>query len=578
MSFTPSLDPFVPLPTPAVIQARGLDWLREFILAREQTIAAAKEDPLRYGHELSTWRDARDILRDARFLLALGGNGSAKTMLAARLCMEILCPDIVCSPAREAIRLRPRSKTGQPPSALLISPNPNSSLTLQNYVYDHIPPEWRPVEGATRKRSITSRITFNRSTGFGEASFSLPNGAMAKFGTYHQWTQDNMAFEGPKYDAIFCDEDAPLELIETLRNRLYERNGILFQGFTPIDGITPAIRAATTGAKTIRAQRAELLPEDYQTGVHQDYPPGHLPYIQKSVKPKSFVLYMPTKANPASEYAERAKDYVTMPPNIIARRLYGFADNTIATRFPMFGDTHLIDPADIPKEGTNYHILDLADARNYVMIWWRVAPDGMNYIYDEWPDPPMGPWAVPSKDPKKHDGDPGPAQTGRGYSIDEDYKRIILTAEGNHCDENGKWTYDGQAIEERLIDPRAGASEKQQAKGGALTVIEMFNDAEPYIDFRAASGKDESEGIQAINNLLKYNPLKPLVKHHNHPRLMVSRKCENLIWAMLNYTGHDGPKAACKDFIDCLRYAALEKFQHYPVKGRVKVKPKGYGN
>lgn len=570
-------DPFCIIPTKEMVQARGLDWLGQFYTARERTVSLAKDDPLRYGHEIVTWKDAREILRDSRFLLALGGNGSAKTMLMARLGMEILCHDIEFSASREANRLRPRSKTGQAPEALWLSPNPTVSLTLQNYVYNHIPTEWRPVDGVAKKRSVSTRITFQRSTGFGEASFSLPNSAMGKFGTYHQWVQDAMAFEGLKLDFIGLDEDAPLKLVDTLFSRLYERNGIMFQGFTPIEGITPAIRAATQGAKTLRSQRAEILPTDYQTGVHQDYPLGHLPYVQKSVRPKTFVLYMPTKANPASEYEARVEENKHLPPNVLARRFYGYADNTIATRLPLFADAHLIDPADVPATGTNYHILDLADARNFVMIWWRVTPDGMNYIYDEWPDPQMGAWAVPSSNPKKFDGDQGPAQVSRGYSIDEDYKRIILAAEGNHRIDT-EWKFDGLPIEKRLIDPRAGAAEKAQAKGKALTVIEMFNEDAPYLDFEPAHGKDEIEGIQSINNLLKYDPLKPLVRHHNHPKLMVSRKCENLIWSMLNYTGHDGPTAACKDFIDVLRYGATEKLEYYPPRGRVKVKPKGYGN
>ena len=567
-------DPFCVIPTPELVQARGLDWLGEFYTQREATIAAAKRDPLRYGHEMVTWKDARDILRESRFLLALGGNGSAKSMLLARLGMEILCPGIECAAHRQNNRLFPRSKTGQAPEALWLSTNETVSITLQNYVYSHIPLEWRPMDGVAKKRSVVSRINFTRSTGFAERRFSLPNSALATFGTYHQEAD---AFEGMKLDFIGLDENAPLSLVETLFHRLYERDGIMVQGFTPIHGITPAIRDFIAGAKTLRSQRAELLPDDHQVSVYQDWPAGHLPYIQRCVKPRTFVMYMPTSANPASNYAVRAEEYKNAPKQEIESRFYGFARNTVATRLPYFGDAHIIAPEAIPATGTNYQILDLAEARNFCSIWWRVAPDGMNYIYDEWPDvDSMGAWATASDDSKIFDGKPGPAQTARGYSID-DYKRIFLLREGNHVTAD-EWTMDGTLIEQRIIDSRAGAADKAQLKGGALTVVEMFQEAAPELDYDPASGKDKDEGIQAINNLLRYDPAQRLVIGFNYPRLMVSSRCQNLIWAMRNYTGHDGQKAACGDFIDVLRYGALQKFEHYPPRGRVKLKPKGYGN
>ena len=68
--------------------------------------------------------------------------------------------------------------------------------------------------------------------------------------------------------------------------------------------------------------------------------------------------------------------------------------------------------------------------------------------------------------------------------------------------------------------------------------------------------------MAAINSLLDYDRGEPVTALVNEPHLFVSRSCQNVIWAMQNYTGHDGEKAACKDPIDCLRYMATADLQH----------------
>jgi hypothetical protein len=43
----------------------------------------------------------------------------------------------------------------------------------------------------------------------------------------------------------------------------------------------------------------------------------------------------------------------------------------------------------------------------------------------------------------------------------------------------------------------------------------------------------------------------------NKPRLLIHERCKNVIWALENWTGLDGQHGARKDFIDLLRYMAL---------------------
>jgi len=85
-------------------------------------------------------------------------------------------------------------------------------------------------------------------------------------------------------------------------------------------------------------------------------------------------------------------------------------------------------------------VCDPAGARNWFMIWAKVAPDGKIYVYREWPDESEGEWAIPSQDP---DGKMGTAQrNGAGRSLSE-YKDLINLLEK------------GENIWERYIDPRS---------------------------------------------------------------------------------------------------------------------------
>jgi hypothetical protein len=84
----------------------------------------------------------------------------------------------------------------------------------------------------------------------------------------------------------------------------------------------------------------------------------------------------------------------------------------------------------------------------------------------------------------------------------------------------------------------------------------------PALDFHAAAGLREDEGIRVIQDLLSYDRKRPITALVNEPKLYVTSNCANTIWALKNYTGHDGEKAACKDPVDCLRYMATAKLEY----------------
>jgi phage terminase large subunit-like protein len=122
----------------------------------------------------------------------------------------------------------------------------------QPRVWKYMPPEWRNA----RKGQVTN-ITYSVKGGFTEAKFVAPNQAVCIFRNY---AQDPSTIEGGEIDACWCDELVPLDVLETLRFRLVDRNGKLAVTFTPVQGWSPTVADYLNGAKNIQEIDAELLP------------------------------------------------------------------------------------------------------------------------------------------------------------------------------------------------------------------------------------------------------------------------------------------------------------------------------
>ena len=80
--------------------------------------------------------------------------------------------------------------------------------------------------------------------------------------------------------------------------------------------------------------------------------------------------------------------------------------------------------------------------------------------------------------------------------------------------------------------------------------------------FIPAPGVDIDSGLQLINNLLSYDDTKP-IDSLNAPKLFISDRCTNLIYAMQEYTAKGGKDEATKDPIDCLRYLCVSKCEYF---------------
>jgi hypothetical protein len=532
--------PVLRLPTREQALAMGKERLREVLEERQRLIDLERDDPYRHGYYLPCWRDADRLLEENLLLALFGGNGAGKTWFMARKGVETMLK-------------KPGAKV-----LWLHESEPSSILVHQSAVWHYLPKE---LKVPMTKRSRVRNINYTIANGFSDNRFVMPNGSIGVFGAYKQQVGD---YEGTGWTLICPDENFPLAWLKTLLIRLPRCGGKMLWGYTPIHGITKAIKHIVEGAVTEKSLPAPLLD---RRKVHvSDCPPGHMPYIQRSVWEGMRILYCFADMNPYGGYEDLVRVLSRMTTIEIERRAYGFARNTIRQIFPKFSAVHIIEPERIPNDKvTCRHYADPAGARNIFMIWVATDSLGRRYVYREWPDlPTYGEWATPSEETRLWDGAPGPAQPTLGFGI-MDYKRIILEAEGNRL-ENGEWNYSGgEKIYERLMDPRSGTAQTLTEDKGGTSIIDLMTEEQrdkagaligPPMWFDGAPGLHEDQGIIAINDLLSYNEAERLCPIINEPKLYVSSACQNTIWALRNYTRHDGEKAACKDPIDCLRYMA----------------------
>ncbi len=500
--------------------------LIRFVTIREEGIRRELADPFRHGIRLPSWDRAEAQWEKVRELLILGGNRSGKTEYAAYTVIRQMVE-------KDASRVWCLHSSAQ------------SSIALQQpYLWKYLPPEWK----AAGKKGVVTNVSYTQKNGFSENTFVTPNGSQCWFLNYMQdWT----VFEGGECDVIWCDELVPMDLIKTLRYRLITRGGRLLTTFTPIDGYTATVKEYLTGARTLEDMEAKLLPKAVVDGADPQYERTPLVQEARNTSKAARIVYFPTQENPFGGYKNLVAELERATREEILCRAYGVPTKSIAGRFPKFSDgkPHVVAPADIPKEGTNYLIVDPCSGRNWFMTWVRVDVRKRLFVYREWPCRRTyidgvgypGAWAIAGK---KSDGDRGPAQKSFGFGLNR-YKEEIEKLE------------EGETIMERIMDSRY-ANSSTIGKEIVTTLLEECADVGLY--FVPAPGEHIDEGVDLINSLLDYDQEKP-ISALNEPRLFISADCENTIWGLKEWTGADGRHGATKDPVDNLRYAVLSDLQ-----------------
>lgn len=621
--------PLFPLPTErqarGILKNHGARGLGEFLGMRRQAIADAERDPLQFLPPMKSWRLTRRVVRryHPKLLVLLGGNRSGKSFYCAyHLVLEMVSQE-----------------PGSDARFLVGSETERSSIeTAQQLVWRFLPPSLKELNGRRDPRRVFS-IGYDPKNGFADRIAVLPNGVKLLFATYRG---DPAEFEGFEFGARegygpawWLDENAPIPWLTMLKRRGEYRPGYGLWSFTPINGITPAIKETVGTGKILRSKVAKILPQGQV--LVEGCRPGRVPLVQAGANKRTSIVYfhsdMTVFGSAGETYGQQvARAVEGKPRDFVLRIFYGFTKDVMGLQFPTFNrNVHVVRERDLPAVGTNYLFIDPAGARNWFLLYVRVAPGNPRrlFIWKDWPDcQTYGEWAVPTErkvtQDSRHgwDGDPGPAQMNLGYGVTR-YKRLFreletipleLGADGEWKTQDpmgrklldeamskagsgeraagSKWSREQVAearkrgvvvrypIQLRKIDPRA-AMNPQAAEKGGTNLIEMFaakqEDRGQVLEgvelIPAYTGRGDDNGTSAVQELLSVDDQQPLCAVVNEPKLYVSEAAQQVTWMFENFTGKGGEDGACKDPADLVRYVAQDDELVHVSPGMFKGRP-----
>ena len=444
-------------------------------------------------------------------------HNSSKSMIASRLCVWA---------------------AGTIPGAEVRAYHVNEDRSIedqQRMIWDALP---HGIRNLPTKKGLNHSVQYSQKNGFTDNICILPpvngfrRGGSIKFSNYRSYQADAQVAEGFKAHLIWCDEECPQKMFETLQYRTTDYHGRIILTFTTLTGWTPLVQDILGKTRTLEKRFAPLVGRE-------------LPVVQESLsRPGTIIYYFWTEDNSFIDTSDFRNKLLGRAKDEVFARAYGVPTKSMTSVFPGFNKEVNVIPHDkMPWTNnpdynvTRYMVLDPAGSKNWFMLWVAIDAAGTWWVYREWPD--YDDWALPGTGPE---GKAGPAQKGSKKGIN-DYVELI-----KHCEE-------GEIVFERFIDPRLGAAEKQSATG-ATTIISELDDA--GMVFLPAPGVEIENGIQLINGLLSYDEHKP-ISSLNAPKLYISERCQNLIYSMQEYTAKGGKDEASKDPIDCLRYLLVSQ-------------------
>ncbi len=515
--------PWTPVLSEERLRQMTVEQLQRYRDARKYVERRNEENPVGAGWTLPIWPKVMANWKKANFHVVLGGNQSGKTTLGARMTVwaaaTIPEAEVYCFHVSEK-----RSIDDQ-----------------QRFVYESLP---NTIKAIQTKKGIHHSLQYSQKNGFTDSVCILPphpghyRGGSINFYNYQQYQQNDQIIEGIKSHFVWSDEKIPLALLETLKYRLFTYHGRLLLTYTVIDGWNDTIEKILAKTKTIE----KVWCDDPRIN-------GYVPVVQESLSMESTMIYYAhTADNPFTDYKEFLRLNKNADKATFLARGFGVPTKSIAGVFPGFNkEINVIEHDKLPfiknpeYPVTRYMAIDPGGSKSWFMLWIAVDARGCWWVYREFPDDDD--WALPGNKP-------GPAQKGRKFGV-KDYVDTIKTAEGE------------EKIFERYIDPRMGAAETQSKDDGARTIISDLDDLDMTVI--PASGVDIENGLQLINNQLAWDDKRPL-DSVNAPRLMVSDRCQNFIYAMSEYTAKLGQTEACKDPCDAARYMAVSDIQFMDAK------------
>lgn len=496
-----------------------------------QTEQKAKEDPLKWGWKLPSWDECLSYWGDYPVIVILGGQRSSKSSMCSRLVLNM------AETVPEA-RIR------------CWSVNDASSQTdQQKMIWEAMPQRLKDLRNERGKLNYS--LQYSQKNGFSNRKVILPpviegqKGAEIMFQTYKGYANDPQISEGWWAHCVWGDEEMPQPLFETLLYRLTDARGRMLLSFTTLQGWTPLISDILGRTRTLKKRYSDLCKRE-------------LPVIQESLsRPGTLIYYFWTQDNPFLDTDTFLKTLMARPESEKLARGHGIPTKASGSKFPLFDENiHVVKHEDLPWNKhriksdeqdlraypvTFYHGLDPAGRKNWFMLWIGIDSGDTVWVVNEYPDESMGAWAEPGHPTK---GKKGPAQEGDGMDT-AGYVEFIQELEND----------EGMTIFERYIDPRMGVAER----AGSSIASELEDEGMSFLPAPIFGVNNEIEhGCQLINDRLRWNKDEPL-SATNSPRLFISDRCQNLIFAMKNYTGEGGTTEACKDPIDVLRYMLMSE-------------------
>ena len=512
----------------------------------ETAIVNEKEDPHRYGFELEPWKDADKLLEEKDEVWPLGGNRSSKSTWAAD-------------------RVIRAALANERSYILCWCQNPKIKFAQQEIIYNRLPAEYRKTK--------SKDINWSDKNGFTGDCIVFPNHSKIEFWTYTQYLNDRTCVEGLRLGSPLGD-DAPYpnignwfdeyligpELLETMRFRLATNNAKNICTFTPVKGLSDVLSKMLKNGKWISTREAPLCSKPENKTV---------PYIVQPKKQNAAVIHFHSSMNPYGGYKRIKEELKGETDEQILIRAYGHATKQRVSKFPKFNKKYNTCPANqMPgpdATGTRYHIIDPAGNKSWYMIWALVDESDVIWIYREWPDRSYGAWGEWGKTNKDgvQKSKPGPA-VYNDRTISLGYWDIKDLIEGLEEYKDDREQVKSENIYERVIDSRAAAARTRSSDPNeAYTTIE--NELR-NVDIHTipSSGKREEDGLNLIRDRFSsFEPELP-VSPSNHPRLIISEDCKNLIECICEYTGEEGLKEAWKDPIDTVRYLLQRNPMYIP--------------
>ena len=483
---------------------------------REERIADAERDPVRFGYTLEQQQLVEEQLEEKTEVWVFGGNRSGKSYQAAKMVMKALLENpgtkIVCWAQDEF-----------------------ASVEMQQpYLWMMLPAEFRK-----KVKEQRANINWNDKTGFTGNKFVLPNGSSCVFRFYSQFSQNPKLIEGymvgaPTRDCGYYNIGTWMDeyygdevLVGRLRRRCNDYNAKILCTFTPLDGHTPMVDSIMKGSVVKKTKYASLLDKE-------------MPVVMEPTRENAGIVFFHTERNPFTNWERMKMDLSQSTRDEIMTVAYGYPVKSITTLFPTFNpQVNVIPAADFPDvmgdNFTRYMVIDPANARNYFALWAAVDNRGQVFVYREWPDRKnYGQWAE-FGDPRWK---PGPASRKIGMNV-EGYADLFLNLEKPE-----------EEIFERYVDSRFAAT----AGHSGTDLFTDFADIGFYV--LPTDGQSEEKGLTRLDDWFSYDPTLP-VDNANQPLCYIHEDCANLVDSLVNYGAQGKTDEALKDPIDCLRYLRM---------------------